>query len=1042
MPGSTEEGFDTDTDGGGGRRRYLTILFSDLSDSTRLGELMEAEPYAEMLGRFRRLCREIVARHGGHIARIQGDGVLAFFGYPQTQEDDGRRATEAALDLHAAVSRLAVGGTEPTAPLTLHSGIHAGLVFLADGDVERGRFELLGNVPNIAARLSGLAASDDICVSAETLGPRAQFFTTSERALVQLRGRTLPLAVYRVLGRAPAPYRSEATPRRGLCPFVGREPELRLLRGHLRRAIAGTIQCVGLSGGPGVGKTRLIDELRRYAVAGECLVLQGYCESYLSAEPLQPFLQMLRTLFGLAPGVQQPATLAAVPFAGDAGLADTAIDTDTDTAETEADKQLRAALERARPLVAAGGAAQPPAVGGAVATLRGLFDALATQQPLLLVVDDWQWADEASQLVLDAVLSLRRPILVVVATRASISEGLLVAPTATIELRPLDDAQAARAMEHLLPGVDPFVVAEIHRYAGGIPLFIEELCHSASAQGASWLKELRLGSTAWLTALIESRVARLPPAHAELVRAAAVVGNVFPAWLLERVTGHGAQDPLLLALAEQDFLFPAEPPGTLRFKHGITRDVVYEAVGLHQRKDMHRRIAQALEVPGDGVLPEDRYEALAYHCAAGDLPEAAARYAELAGDKAIAASALDRARAQYAAALKALDGMAPLTRELALRWCAIAQKLGLACVFDPLGLADNVTIFERGLALARYSGSMAATARAEYWLGYICYAKGLARAAVTHCEAALDLATLIDDARLAAQVRATLGQALLAGGDHERALALLDTAVDSKRRQSRPGSSLAVGSAYTLACKGYLLGDLGRFAQADECFAEALHLVGDAVHQVGSSVRHWISVVYQWQGRWEEALRRAEEASEIAVHVKSRQQLAMGRALAGYARWTLTREPEALQAVREATAWIEAREGGLATSLNHGWLVDGAVAIGRIDEARRHAARLFGRARQHDRLGEALGCRALARAAAKANDYARAEHYLRLALRSAQARDSAHELASTQLCQAQIELDRGRAGQARALLDLACSTFERLDMRWHLERARRIRDTL
>ncbi|MDE2093001.1 MAG: AAA family ATPase [Burkholderiales bacterium] len=1040
MTGPTDEGFDPDpdTEGGGGRRRYLTVLFSDLSDSTRLGELMEAEPYAEMLGRFRRLCRETVARHGGHIARIQGDGVLAFFGYPKTQEDDGRRATEAALDLHAAVRRMAVGGAEPTAPLTLHSGIHAGLVYLADGDVERGRFELLGNVPNIAARLSGLAASDDICVSAETLGPRAQYFTTSERALVQLRGRTLPLAVYRVLGRAPAPYRSEATPWRGLCPFVGREPELRLLRGHLRRAIAGTIQCVGLSGGPGVGKTRLIEELRRYAVAGECLVLQGYCESYLSAEPLQPFLQMLRALLGSATGGQP----AAVASAGGAELADNAIDTAEAEIDSEADRQLRAALERARPLIAAGGAAQPLAIGGAVATLRGLFDALALQQPLLLVVDDWQWADEASQQVLDAVLSLRRPILVVVATRASISDGLLVAPTATIDLRPLDDAQAARAMEHLLPGADPFVVAEIHRYAGGIPLFIEELCHSASAQGAGWLKELRLGSTAWLTALIESRVARLPPAQAELVRAAAVVGNVFPAWLLERITGHGARDPLMLALAEQDFIFPAELPGTLRFKHGITRDVVYEAVGLHQRKDMHRRIAQALEVPGDAVLPEDRYEALAYHCAAGDLPEAAARYAELAGDKAMAASALDRARHQYAAALKALDGTAPLTRELALRWCAIAQKLGLACVFDPLGLADGVTIFERGLALARYSGSMAATARAEYWLGYICYAKGLARAAVTHCEAALDLATLIDDARLAAQVRATLGQALLAGGDHERALALLDAAVDSKRRQSRPGSSLAVGSAYTLACKGYLLGDLGRFAQADECFAEALHLVGDAVHQVGSSVRHWISVVYQWQGRWEEALRRAEEASEIAVHVKSRQQLAMGRALAGYARWTLTREPEALQAVREATAWIEAREGGLATSLNHGWLVDGAVATGRLDEARRHAARLFGRARQHDRLGEALGCRALARAAAKANDFARADHYLRLALRSAQARDSAHELASTQLCQAQIELDRGRVGQAHALLDLACSAFERLDMRWHLERARRTRATL
>lgn len=1017
---------DDPTDDAPGRRRYLTILFSDLSESTRLGELMESELYAGMLAQLRRLCREIIPRHGGNIARIQGDGVLAFFGYPETREDDGRRATEAALELHAAVSRMAIAGAGagfPAGALTLHSGIHAGLVLLSDGDVERGRFELLGNVPNIAARLCDLAERDDICVSEETLGPHAHFFTCSEPAPVQLKGRTPLLAVRRVLGRAPAPQRFEAMERRSLCPFVGREPALRLLRDRLRMAIAGDAQCVALSGGPGVGKTRLIDELRRHAAAGECLALQGSCGTYL-AEPLQPFLQMLRALFGLSQGLPaEPAQ--AHPL----------------LAALEQEEGGAAVLAQARQLVTPRDEARPLSPGATVPALRSLFERLAARRPLMLVVDDWQWADEASQLALDAVLALPGPIFVVVATRATIGESLFLAPVTSLELQPLDDGEAARATRHLLPGADPFVVAEIQRYAGGIPLFIEELCHSASAQGAQWLRELRLGSAAWLTALIESRVERLPPAQAELLRAAAVIGGVFPAWLLEQLTGHGVDDPLVRALAEQDFLFAGEQPGTLRFKHGITRDVIYEAVGLHRRREMHRRIAQVLEGRGEGAAQEELYEALAYHCAAAALAEPAARYAELAGDKAMAASALDRARGQYSAALKALDELGP-SRELALRWCAIAQKLGMACVFDPLGLADGVAIFERGLTLARQSGSMDAIARASYWLGYICYAKGMSKAAIAHGEAALDLATEIGDARLAAQVRATLGQSLLAAGDYGRALVLLDAAVDSKRRQSRPGSSLAVGSAYALACKGYLLGDQGHFAQADECFAEALHLAGDSLHQVSASVRHWISVVYQWQGRWEEALRMAERASEIAEHVKSRQQLAMGRALAGYAQWTLTRDPDALQAVRDATAWIDARKGGLATSLNHGWLVDGAVATGRTEEARRHAARLFMRVRQHDRIGEALGCRALARAAAKLNDFARAEHYLGCAERSAQARGSAHEAAVNQLCRAQIEVGRGRVAEAQRLLDSACTAFEVMGMRWHLERAERTRDML
>ena len=119
-----------------GERRHLTLLFSDLSDSTRLGEVMEAEDYAEMLAAWRVLCREIVPRHGGHIARIQGDGVLAFFGWPDAGEDDGRRATEAALELHAAVRQAARGAGWSarglTEPLTLHSGIHAGQVFVGE----------------------------------------------------------------------------------------------------------------------------------------------------------------------------------------------------------------------------------------------------------------------------------------------------------------------------------------------------------------------------------------------------------------------------------------------------------------------------------------------------------------------------------------------------------------------------------------------------------------------------------------------------------------------------------------------------------------------------------------------------------------------------------------------------------------------------------------------------------------------------------------------------------------------------------------------
>ena len=1008
-----------------GQRRHLTLLFSDLSDSTRLGEVMEAEDYAEMLAAWRALCREIVPRHGGHIARIQGDGVLAFFGWPEAGEDDGRRATEAALELHAAVRRAAAGARWATAelaqPLTLHSGIHAGQVFVADGDVERGRFELLGNVPNIAARLSSLADKDDILVSTETLGPQVHFFTTDGGRTLNVKGRSSPLHVVCVLGRADTPNRFDAQRQRGLSAFVGRESELRALREQQRLAASGQARCAVVSAAPGMGKTRLIEELLRHAAAAQCTVLRGHNESYLGAEPMQPFQQVLR---------------AALPLLGQAAGGAPA-DAPTDTPALG--EQVQAMLD--------GNAAVRAGAAMLVAQVIGF---LAARRPVVLVLDDWQWADEASQQALPGLLALAAPLFVLIGTRTPLAELVFPQPALLVELQPLTAEAAARVTAQLLPDADPFVAADIHRYAGGTPLYIEELCHAAATPGSNWQGAAQPGSTAWLNGLIESRVGRLPAALAPLVRAAAVVGIVAPHWLLQRLTGVPAADSAWHALAEQDLLFPGEEPGTLRFKHGITRDVVYAAVGLHQRRELHRRIAAALQADADAGGEAERWvAALAYHLAAGEQPALAAPMAEKAGDRAMAASALDRARDQYGAALKALDASGPMSPEADAarekRWVRVVHKLGMACVFDPLALPGGLALFERGLALARRSGEMALIAHAEYWLGYLHYAKGLTRQALAHSGAALDIAEQSGEARLAAQVRVTHGQILHAACRYDDALPMLEAGLTAKKRQAhsvapapKTGGSLPVGTIYTLAVRATVFGDRGDFALAEEGFAEALALLGPARHQIGSSVRHWRAVVLLWQGRWDEALRMAEHAAEVAEQTRSRQQMAMGRALAGQARWMQNRDPQALDAVREATAWIETRRGGLGLSLNHGFLVAGALALGREDEARAHATRLFQRARQLDRMGEAQGCRALALHAAKLADFGRAQRYLARADAAADARGSAHERAVNRLTQAQIQLDRGQRDGVHALLDEAATAFERMRMRWYLERAKRL----
>ena len=999
-------------------RRYLTLLFADLSDSTQLAAAMEAEYYAAMLATLRRAYQETIQRHGGEVVRIQGDGLLAMFGHPEAREDDGRRAVEAALDLHEAVRGMRPELPVPVAgTLSLHSGIHAGLVLVEAGDVERGRYELLGPVPNIAARLSSAAQPDEILVSEETLGPASHFFAAGEARPLSVKGRDTPILVFRVQMRAAVATRFEARARRGLAPFVGREAELELLERQLREAMVGQSRLVWIAAAPGMGKTRLIEEFLHRAAQRDCEILRGYCESYLSAEPLQPFLQMLRTLFRLGPQTSAAEAAQAV---------DTALGEIDPALHAQRDEFLRALS------LGAGAEGRRAAPDATLAALRALFASLAARKPLMLFVDDWQWADDASNQVLTAIRGLaQRAVFVILASRE-----LEVAPSAgaqVLELAPLRDNEAAETIELLLPSTDPFVAAEIRRYAGGNPLFIEELCHSAAHDDSVQRLGRPHGGAAWLNQLVESRVERLPAAQAELVRAAAVIGNVVPAWLLERLTGCGEDHPLVRGLAERDLVFPAERAGTLRFKHGITRDVVYDSVGLHARRAMHLRIAESLQQHSASAAQEEALEALAYHFAAGGSAPQAAHYAELAGDKAVAASALDRAKTQYRAALGALDQLAP-SPERGRHWISIAQRLALVCVFD--ASRSDLPVFERAVALATGLGDTAAIARTTYWLGFIHYSLGEARPAIELCERALDAARRAGDDPLAMQIVATLGQAYTAACRYDQAMPLLDQAIAVKR-QHRSGRHTNVGLAFSLVCRACVLGDRGLFEQAHACFGEALACVV-GTHEIGATIHGWHGAVLLWQGRWEDARVAAAESARIAELTRSLFQLSIARAMGDYADWMLERRAESLQGIVTATAWLDSREGGLFHSLNHGWLADGFAHGGHGAEARRHAAHALRRARQRDLIGVAMAYRALARTAAQSGDAAAARRYLALALRTARERDSAHELAATKLCEAEIAGARGERSRALALLDEALPAFETMRMAWHAETARRL----
>jgi tetratricopeptide (TPR) repeat protein len=627
--------------------------------------------------------------------------------------------------------------------------------------------------------------------------------------------------------------------------------------------------------------------------------------------------------------------------------------------------------------------------------------------------------------------------MVLIAARPGGTDDEVAVGVPVLHLRPFLEKESAGIIAALLPNANPFLLQEIQIQAGGSPLYIEELCHSIAAGGALQSAERKSGRAAWINSMVASRVSRLPEDQVVLLQFASVIGNAFPCWLLERLTGHSEKSPMVTALTAHDFLFPSSHAGMLRFKHALTRDAVYNTVDPHRRRSIHLKVAETLREEQTQVSANDSVESLAYHCDAAGLHLDAARYSETSGDKAMSAMALDSARAHYVTALRALDKLATLERDQKIQWCTIAQKLGMACVFDPLDLPNGMALFERAGQLAVQVGEPNLIARAEYWLGYMTYAKGLLRSALKHCDNALAFATDTNDARLTAQVKATLGQIWVSAGNYERALPLMDEAVEVKKQSSRPGSRVAIGSAYTLARKAYMLGDQGRFELAHECFEDSLGLVANSVHPIGASIWELISAVYIWQGRWAEAIAAAKTGADVALRCRTRSLTAMGRALGASALWASTKGDAAFNTLREATQWIEARGGAISNSLNYGWLVHASVERQDTAMARHYAARLIQQSRSLDRHGEGLGRRALARMALTNGDSATARRHLEKAMSIATLRGAEHEHASNLLSQADLAFHGSRHSAAFGLIDDACARFDRLGMTWHLDEAKK-----
>jgi class 3 adenylate cyclase/tetratricopeptide (TPR) repeat protein len=654
----------------------VTALFCDLVGSTALAERTDPEELDRLLRRYYGLAREAIERQGGTVEKFIGDAVAALFGFPLAHEDDPERAVRAALAIVERVRSDEIG-------VQVRVAVEAGEAFVHD--LERGHGFAAGDVMNTAARLQSAAEPMSVIVGPRARASAAGGFVFAEMPPLRLKGKRAPVRASLVV----RPLAVSATPAR--IRLVGRERELGELRSAVSDVKEGAGAVVLVEGEPGIGKSRLVAEARSES---EVLWLRGRSVETRDAAGYRPFAEQLRSWVGTEPSW---ATLVAKALA--LGL------TRRDAAFIAALAGIEPDSEAAERLALLDPEALQPALYRSAWTW---LNALAAARPVVLEFEDWHWADGASVQLLEHVAALAgtRPLLLLVISRpgSATERALSRVPGGLrrLQVAPLAEEDAGRLLDALVSGHD--IASERLRAAltraEGNPYFLHELARLiAEETGVADLPDT-------VRAVVTSRVDRLPAQLRSLLRSAAVLGRTFETGLLEQLHGRGPASGELGQLAATQLVERAGPD-RYRFAHALTRDAVYEAIPLAERRRLHKEAADALaDVHGAAAssLP-----AIAYHLAQAQDWEAAASALVAAGEQAARIASDDEALQMYRAAIAAHERLAedrwtPLERSRIDR--QIAEALGRLGRFEEASRQIAGALTRLGVRLPRDSAAV------------------------------------------------------------------------------------------------------------------------------------------------------------------------------------------------------------------------------------------------------------------------------------------------------------------------------------------------
>jgi class 3 adenylate cyclase/tetratricopeptide (TPR) repeat protein len=1011
-----------------GERKQVTVMFCDMEGFTALSERLGPEEAYAIMDEVYEILIHKVHDYEGTVNEMTGDGIMALFGAPIALEDAPQRAIRSSLAIHREMARFSDRMKEERGAMLhpkMRVGIHTGPVVVGTlGNNLRVEFKAVGDTVNLASRIEGIADPGTTYVTEDTFKLAEGLFRFEALGDFKVKGKDEAVKTYRVIAPSTRRTRFDVSAERGLTPFVGRERELELLLDGFERSKEGRGQAFSIMAEAGVGKSRLLYEFRKAVVNEDVTFLEGKCLSYSRGVAYHPVIDILKANFDIHEGdgdldIREKVTR---------GLNIVGVD---ETSTLPYFLELLSVKDSGVEKIPQSPEARKELI---IEALNRIVLKGSELRPLIIAIEDLHWIDKSSEESFKSLLESipgARVLLLFTYRPEFIHTWGAKSYHSQLTLNRLSNRESIMMVSHLL-GTEAFdrdLEEFILEKTEGIPFFIEELIKSLKDlkimerednkyRMAKDLKEVAIPAT--IQDVIMARVDSLAEGVKGLLQIVSAVGREFSYYLIKRVTNIAEQELLsqLSVLKDSELLYERGiyPESTYIFKHALTQEVAYNGLLLKKRKDIHEKIAEAIEA----LYPErlgEHCDLLAYHYGRSANAEKALEFLELANQKAARLNAVEEAKAHFDEAMGLLDTMADT--EVNRQW-RISFLVNQVEVFGLLlKLPDYYELLTRYEPMASSLDNPKIMGAFYVGMGRCELGFGHFDQAIQTLTKAAEIAEASGNAEEAVRAYDQLAWSHVYRGNFDRVLSLKEEVLGKMEQRFNLRWYVRALGAASRACS-----HLGRWDQAVEAAQRALSIAEESSDNSLISFAAWlISLAYSWKGD----LSRAVEYGELAVQ----------KALTPYDRtlgqralgWAWCRAGETKKGIELLTALLQVFRAGrwMPSEIPHTCtLGEGYWLAGHDDKAKET---LHGSLEIAERCGARyyLGWthRLLGEIALKTNPDQAAFHFER-SIAVLQEIKAENELALAYAGYGRLQKQKGHIAKAQEYLTKALEIFEHL----------------